>query len=108
MELIGEEICIMVITKEMLSELGLNSETDTSDIINIGMQVDSVETTALIKEADNGVKVSLRSKSKVDVRKVAEGFGGGGHIRASGLRLENKTVNEAKELIVNELKIWFK
>jgi Exopolyphosphatase-related proteins len=108
MELIDEEICIMVITKEMLSELGLDSETDTSDIINIGMQVNSVETTALIKEADDGVKVSLRSKSKVDVRKVAEGFGGGGHIRASGLKMENRTVEEAKKLIINELKIWFK
>lgn len=108
MELINEEICIMVITKEMLSELGLDSETDTSDIINIGMQVNSVETTALIKEADDGVKVSLRSKSKVDVRKVAEGFGGGGHIRASGLKMENKTVEEAKKLIVNELKISLK
>jgi phosphoesterase RecJ-like protein len=105
MELIGEEICIMVITKEMLSELGIDAETaDTSDIINIGMQVDSVETTALIKEADDGVKVSLRSKSKVDVRKVAEVFGGGGHIRASGMKLENKTIEEAKELIVTELK----
>lgn len=105
MELIDEKICIMVITKEMLSGLGLDSETaDTSDIINIGMQVDSVETTALIKEADDGVKVSLRSKSKVDVRKVAEIFGGGGHIRASGLRLENKIMEEAKELIINELK----
>lgn len=108
MEVIDEEICIMVITKEMLSELGLDSETDTSDIINIGMQVNSVETTALIKEADDGVKVSLRSKSKVDVRKVAEGFGGGGHIRASGLKMENRTVEEAKKLIVNELKNWFK
>lgn len=105
MELIDEKICIMVITKEMLSELGLDTETaDTSDIINIGMQVDSVETTALIKEADDGVKVSLRSKSKVDVRKVAELFGGGGHIRASGMRLENKTIEEAKKLIINELK----
>lgn len=105
MQLIDEKICIMVITKEMLSELGLDPETaDTSDIINIGMQVDSVETTALIKEADEGVKVSLRSKSKVDVRKVAEVFNGGGHIRASGMRLENKNIEEAKELIINELK----
>lgn len=105
MELIDEEICIMAITKEMISELGLDSETaDTSDLINIGMQVSSVETTALIKEADDGVKVSLRSKSKVDVRKIAENFGGGGHIRASGMRLENKTIEEAKELIVTELK----
>ena len=92
----------------MLSELGLNGETDTSDIINIGMQIDTVETTALIKETDNGVKVSLRSKSKVDVRKVAESFGGGGHVRAAGLKMENKTVDEAKELIVKELKISLK
>ena len=28
---------------------------------------------AIIKEAENGVKVSLRSKSTVDVRKIAEG-----------------------------------
>jgi Exopolyphosphatase-related proteins len=105
MELIDDEICIMVITKEMLSELRLNSETaDTSEIINIGMQVSSVETTALIKESDDGVKISLRSKSKVDVRKVAEAFGGGGHIRAAGMRLENKTIEEAKQIIVNELK----
>ncbi|MCH5138902.1 bifunctional oligoribonuclease/PAP phosphatase NrnA, partial [Clostridiaceae bacterium UIB06] len=52
----------------------------------------------------DGVKVSLRSKTKVDVRKIAEVFGGGGHIRASGMKLENKTIEEAKELIVSELK----
>lgn len=104
MDLIGKEICIMTITKQMLSELGLNGETDTSDIINIGMQIDTVETTALIKEADDGVKVSLRSKSKVDVRKVAESFGGGGHVRAAGLKIENKTVDEARELLVKKLK----
>jgi len=43
-----------------------------------------VEVTVLIKEAENGVKVSLRSKSLVDVSKIAEIFNGGGHIRASG------------------------
>lgn len=108
MELIGEKICIMVVTKEMLSELGMNSEVDTSDIINIGMQIGSVETTALIKESDVGVKVSLRSKSIVDVRKIAEGFGGGGHIRAAGLKMEGKTVDEAKKLIINELELSLK
>jgi phosphoesterase RecJ-like protein len=103
MELINEEICVISITNNVFSELELDPETDTSDIINLGMQVDSVETAVLIKEADKGVKVSLRSKSRVDVRKVAENFGGGGHIRAAGLRMENKTVDEAKKLIVSEL-----
>jgi len=33
---------------------------------------------------DATVKVSLRSKSKVDVSKICESFGGGGHMRAAG------------------------
>ena len=31
------------------------------------------------------VKVSFRSKEYVDVRKIAENFGGGGHTKAAGL-----------------------
>ncbi|MDW8801019.1 bifunctional oligoribonuclease/PAP phosphatase NrnA [Clostridium sp. A1-XYC3] len=103
LQLVNDKICILIITKEMLSELGVDEDTDTSDIINIGMQIDSVETTALIKEKDNGVKISLRAKSIVDVRKIAEKFDGGGHVRASGLAMENKTVEEAKTLIIKEL-----
>ena len=34
------------------------------------------------------VRVSLRSKGQVDVARFAEQFGGGGHARAAGLKLE--------------------
>lgn len=104
LEIVDEKICIIAITKEMFSELGIDENTDTSDIVNIGMQIDTVETSAIIKEKDNIVKVSLRSKSKVDVREIAEKFGGGGHIRAAGLAIENKTMDEVKSLIIEELK----
>ena len=44
---------------------------------------------ALIWHSKNGlVKVSLRSKKGVNVAKIAEKFGGGGHIRASGFSFD--------------------
>jgi phosphoesterase RecJ-like protein len=42
-----------------------------------------------IREIETGFfKISLRSKSYVDVSEVARQFDGGGHIRASGCRYE--------------------
>ena len=103
MELVKDNICIMTLTKDMVSELGIEKSADSADIISFGMQIDTVEVAVLIKETEVGVKVSLRSKSIVDVRKVAERFGGGGHIKASGLSMEDKTVEEAKAIIIKEL-----
>ncbi len=97
----NELICIMKLTRKMLEDIGIEA-SDTSDIISLGIDIDTVEVAALIKEADEGVKISLRSKSSVDVRKIAETFGGGGHMRASGLWI-NKNIEEAERLIVNAI-----
>jgi phosphoesterase RecJ-like protein len=96
-----KNICIMKLTKEMLDEIGIEA-SDTSDIISIGVNIDTVEVTVLLKETDKGTKVSLRSKSIVDVRKIAEYFGGGGHIRASGI-LINKPLKETENLIIKAI-----
>jgi len=90
--------CLMELTKEMLEEFAMEG-SDTSDIVSMGSDIDSVEVVILVKETDTGIKISLRSKSKVDVRKVAEEFGGGGHTRASGLSLPN-SLEEAKSIII--------
>lgn len=81
------KVSVMYIPKNILEKYNLVS-SDTSDVITLGSSIDTVEVTILIKEAENGVKVSLRSKSMVDVSKIAEGFNGGGHIRASGFFTE--------------------
>ncbi|WPC40681.1 bifunctional oligoribonuclease/PAP phosphatase NrnA [Clostridium sp. JS66] len=103
MDLVGDKICVITITKDMLLQNGNAKDTDTSDIIAFAMQIDTVEVALLIKETEAGIKASLRSKSKVDVRKIAEKFGGGGHIKASGLAMNDKTLEEARELILNEI-----
>ncbi|MFD3156567.1 bifunctional oligoribonuclease/PAP phosphatase NrnA [Haloimpatiens sp. FM7330] len=97
----NEKICVMKITKDMLEEFDIDS-SNTGDIVSLGTVIDTVEVTILLKEAEEGTKISLRSKAQVDVRKVAECFQGGGHTRAAGMFL-NKEIDEAKDIIVKEV-----
>jgi bifunctional oligoribonuclease and PAP phosphatase NrnA len=59
--------------------------SDTEDLINYPRGVDGVEVAFLIiEQPEGGTKISFRSRSRVDVSKVAEQFNGGGHRLASG------------------------
>lgn len=61
---------------------------DTEDLINYPRSVEGVEVGLLfIEQPDGGTKVSFRARS-LDVSKLAEQFGGGGHKLASGARTD--------------------
>jgi len=65
------------------------SEEDSDGIVNHALSVGEVDAVAFFKELSPGVyRVSLRSKGKNNVAKVAEMFGGGGHRNAAGCRIE--------------------
>ncbi len=58
---------------------------DTEEVINHLMRVAHCEVALLFVElGPDRVKTSFRSRGKIDVRAIAEQFGGGGHILASG------------------------
>lgn len=60
---------------------------DTEDLVNYPRSVEGVEVALLfIEQWEGGTKVSFRARS-VDVSKVAETFGGGGHRLASGAKV---------------------
>ena len=63
---------------------------DTENLINIPLQIRTVQVSALLSEPPEGgpIRVSLRSKGGLDVAKFAEQFGGGGHARAAGVKFE--------------------
>lgn len=76
------------ITDEDLQATGASHE-DMEGIVNYPRNIQGVETGLLFKVInEQAVKVSMRSAGKVDVAKVAKHFGGGGHIRAAGARME--------------------
>ncbi len=94
---IDDGISCITITRAMLDETGATAE-DTHDIISLGRGIKGVEVALLFRETENGVKVSLRSRNRVNVNKIAVGFGGGGHLRAAGCTIKGD-MKQAKEQI---------
>jgi len=87
--LAGGKLAVMRIWKKDFAETGANVP-DTENLINVPLQIATVEVSMLaVEPGDFGpVRISLRSKGQVDVAKFAEKFGGGGHARASGLKID--------------------
>lgn len=72
------------VTRDAMREAGADDE-DADGIVNYGLSVGEVKAVALFKELEPGTwRISLRSKNKINVARVAEQFGGGGHKNASG------------------------
>lgn len=62
--------------------------SDTEDLVNDCLTIDGVACAFILVEQRSGqIKVSLRSRTGVDVASIAEQFGGGGHRQASGAML---------------------
>ena len=65
------------------------SDETTDGFVNYPLTVGEVEAVALLKECEPGIyRTSLRSKGDVNVARVAEKFGGGGHRNAAGCTLK--------------------
>ncbi|WP_028610991.1 DHH family phosphoesterase [Paenibacillus harenae] len=93
------EIGWVYIGKEDLRETGAVSE-DLEGIVNYALNVDGVQVGILFKESDDGsVKASLRSAGKANVAAIAQTFGGGGHVRAAGCRMEGPMSDAISQLV---------
>jgi len=76
------------------------ADEDADGFVNYPLAVGEVEATALFKETAPGVyRTSLRSKGDVNVAKIAEQFGGGGHRNAAGCTLKG-TSSELEQRVV--------
>jgi len=94
------QIAYMVITREALSRSGVQ-EAEVDGFVNHCLSIRGVKIGMLFFELKDGIKVSFRSKGKIPVNLLAEEFGGGGHVNASGIRLAGATLNEHVQQIVD-------
>ena len=96
-------VAVMRQTAEMQQSTGAADE-DADGFVNYPLTVGEVEAVALLKEcAPETYRTSLRSKGDVNVARVAEKFGGGGHRNAAGCTLKG-TWDEAEQEIVSLLR----
>lgn len=100
--LLDGKVSYIQLSKKLLDSYSLGN-IDTSDIISTALGIENVKAAIVLKEVEDGVKGSLRSKDDLDVRRVAETLGGGGHVKAAGFKALNCTLEEVKEKILSEI-----
>lgn len=76
------------------------SPSDTEGIVSSAVDVDGVEVAFAVSEVrDKNFKVSIRTKNYVDASDLAATFGGGGHVRAAGCRMNGFYEDVADKLL---------
>ena len=98
----NDKIAYTIITKEDMKNF--NAKGDYTEGISESLrQINKTEVSILLKESESQTtKVSLRSKN-IDVAKIAETFGGGGHHFAAGCTIQ-KPPKIALEKLMEEIK----
>lgn len=95
---IRDDVAFMTVTQEMLRKTK-TSVSDVETFVSFPKILRNVKTAVLLREMDDGAyKVSLRSKNAVNVAKIAETLGGGGHKNAAGCKIRDDAATSRERL----------
>jgi phosphoesterase RecJ-like protein len=93
---------VQLLKKEDLSESGAQFD-DAEHFVNEPMKANDIAVSVLIKENQEGkIRCSLRSKGGVNVSKIAQSFGGGGHVSAAGFH-SRENMEKTLELVLEKI-----
>jgi bifunctional oligoribonuclease and PAP phosphatase NrnA len=103
----NNQVAVMHVTQQMMLDTG-TSNVDTEGFVNYPLSIEGVKVAIIFKDLDaEGVKMSLRSRSRVDVNAWARELGGGGHKKAAGAWHEGplqKAISDTIEIGKKQLK----
>ncbi len=98
----GGRLAWFTLSAKELERFGV-SRSETEEYVSVPRSIESVEVIAFFSELGSGrIRVSLRSKGRVEIHDVARKFGGGGHAFAAGARLR-APLDEAARRLTTEL-----
>lgn len=105
--LILDKRCIVSVIRKKSMEFFQAKPSDLEGIVSQLRLTKGVEVAMFLHETEaQKFKVSLRSKGKVDVSRIAQYFGGGGHVRAAGVTMQGSShdvINNITEQIALQL-----
>ena len=91
------------VTQEQMERFGAKEE-DCEGLVNYALSIGDVEVAVFFRELPGGrFRVSMRSKGRPDVARIAEEFGGGGHACASGCSVEGP-LHAAVESVLRKIR----
>lgn len=97
------QIASVYVDQEMLNKSGA-CMTDTDGFVDYPRSLSGVKVAVFLKESgEDWISISMRAKGECDVSFVAGQFGGGGHPNAAGFRINNSSVEEARQYVLHAL-----
>ena len=96
------EVASIIAKEEWFKQTGAHNR-DCEDALDMIMSIAVVRIAFFVRIVNGESRVSLRSKGKIDVSKIAAEFAGGGHFNASGCTIETLDVEKAKEIVLKEI-----
>jgi phosphoesterase RecJ-like protein len=97
------QIAILQLTREDIEATGARVP-DMEGIVDYAKSLVTVEIALLAMEVEDGIRISLRSKS-VDVSQIASAFGGGGHKVAAGFTIKESRLQESIDTILEKINV---
>ncbi|MCP4631990.1 MAG: bifunctional oligoribonuclease/PAP phosphatase NrnA [candidate division Zixibacteria bacterium] len=95
------KICMMEVSQDNIKKYNATLN-DFNGLAEFTLHAEGTVVGALLEEHENNnVKVSLRSKSDINVSEVAHAFGGGGHFNASGCIIKSSLKTSRDRLLDN-------
>lgn len=93
-------VAVITVTHAMCVETGVE-DSETEGIPSIPARIAGVSVGITVKEKeDGGIKVSVRTGSGVNASAICARLGGGGHANAAGCAFTGRTVEQAKQAML--------
>lgn len=96
------KVATLMVTQDDIAATGAQIP-DMEGIVDYARSLATVEIALFAMELEDGVRISLRSKT-ADVSKVAAVFGGGGHKVAAGFIIKESGLQESIDTILKKIK----
>lgn len=107
LEIVCNNKCaVLTLTRQMFEEAGAIAD-DTESFVQHTLTIDGVYVGVFLSEMldRDAIKVSLRSKGQVDVQRIAMHLGGGGHLNAAAAIVDNLSLEQVKERVVELISV---
>ena len=95
----GGLAAVSFVTHSEIDELGIN-DNDVDGAIGLVRELAGISAAVFVRETKDGkAKVSLRSKSELNVAEICAKFGGGGHVKAAGCLIDANAEEAVKTMV---------
>lgn len=98
-ELVGDKVAIAMCPKGIENQVQITAQA-ADELLNLN----GIESSFVLCEYEGKIHVSGRSNGNLNVQVVLEKFGGGGHMMIAGAQIENKSIDEVKNMLIDAIK----